>query len=149
MEENREALMHKKEALRRVQQALDNEKHPSFRKFNVVEHGINCKDENGGTALHIAAMCKAINCIKLLLENGAHVDVQNKQGATPLYLTSMGSPDYHIYEAFIEYGADPYLKDYVFDLNPAFFVEFFHKDKPELFEKFKKITSKNTKPGSR
>jgi len=47
---------------------------------------VNAKDEDGGTALMAAACRGDIENLKLLLENGADLNVKKKDGSTALTL---------------------------------------------------------------
>lgn len=55
----------------------------------LIDHGcsVHCEDENGNFPLHIAVQMKdkgALECIRTLLEYGAHADVVNFDGLTAL-----------------------------------------------------------------
>jgi ankyrin repeat protein len=49
---------------------------------------INAVSENGQTALHLAVTVRSESFIRLLIERGAKVDIQDKQGRTPIDLAS-------------------------------------------------------------
>lgn len=49
---------------------------------------INAVSENGQTALHLAAAVRSESFIRFLVERGARVDVQDKQGRTPIDVAS-------------------------------------------------------------
>jgi ankyrin repeat protein len=49
---------------------------------------INAVSENGQTALHLAVTVRSESFIKFLVERGARVDVQDKQGRTPIDVAS-------------------------------------------------------------
>ncbi len=53
----------------------------------AVELGgdINEVDSSGNTALHAAAKLGSLELIQFLVDNGALIDVKNKQGLTPIY----------------------------------------------------------------
>lgn len=65
-------------------------------KFDVVRaylaHGgdVDVRDEEGQTALFLAALNGSGKMVALLLEYGAQVNVRNDWGATPLLLAAMG-----------------------------------------------------------
>ncbi len=50
---------------------------------------VNAANDEGDTALHIAAAKGANAIVQLLVENGARLDVKNKLGQTPLSLTEI------------------------------------------------------------
>ncbi len=57
----------------------------------LIDHGcsVHCEDEDGNFPLHLAAQLKedsALNCVKTLLEYGAHPDIVNFDGHTALEL---------------------------------------------------------------
>ncbi|KAI1183051.1 ANK-repeat protein MBP1 [Nemania serpens] len=47
---------------------------------NTVHHLINMQDNNGNTALHLAAKAKARKCVRALLGRGAASDIPNLEG---------------------------------------------------------------------
>lgn len=51
----------------------------------VVEHGADLAEDNGGTALHWAAVNGHIAIAELLLERGAPLEAVDNEGATPLH----------------------------------------------------------------
>ncbi|XP_071582418.1 uncharacterized protein [Temnothorax nylanderi] len=63
--------------------------------LKVKDININVKTDNGVTQLHSAAKngnnFNNKNVIKVLLENGAHIDVKNNDGKTPLYYATNDS----------------------------------------------------------
>lgn len=55
---------------------------------------MNEKDDGGMLPLGIAARCGHVECVKLLLEHGANVDIKDNMGCTPLHHASeTGSVD--------------------------------------------------------
>src|SRR5439155_17304000 len=55
----------------------------------VVEMGanVNAADDSGITALHYAAFSRLDSVVQFLVEKGASLDVKNKFGETPLWLS--------------------------------------------------------------
>jgi len=49
---------------------------------------VNAVSENGQTALHLAVVVRSESFIRFLIERGARVDVQDKQGRTPIDVAS-------------------------------------------------------------
>jgi len=49
---------------------------------------ISVQDEDGGTALLMAAECGQKNIVELLLDRGARINAQNENGATALHLAA-------------------------------------------------------------
>ena len=76
---------------------------------------VNAKNEFGETALFNAVINEDAEMTKLLINNGADVNVKNKSGNTPLmiiatqYTTSQNK--INIANMLVENGADIYLKD--------------------------------------
>jgi uncharacterized protein len=50
---------------------------------------VNAADEMGNTALHYAAYLRVDSVVQFLVENGARMDVRNKLGETPLWLSEL------------------------------------------------------------
>ena len=49
---------------------------------------LDARENDGGTALHIAAEYGHAECVTLLLDRGARVDARNSNDATPLHLAA-------------------------------------------------------------
>uniref|UniRef100_A0AAU7YKR4 Ankyrin repeat domain-containing protein n=1 Tax=Wolbachia endosymbiont of Oeneis ivallda TaxID=3171168 RepID=A0AAU7YKR4_9RICK len=62
-------------------------------------------NEDGDTALHLAAMKDDLNTVKYLVEKGVEVDVKNKYGATPLHVASIRG-NLEIAQFLLDHGAD-------------------------------------------
>ncbi len=60
-------------------------------KSYLDEHNqlMNAVDKYGNTALHYAAYYNRKEVAKLILDHGAYVDINNKLGHTPLFLSSL------------------------------------------------------------
>ncbi|MEB3177910.1 MAG: ankyrin repeat domain-containing protein, partial [Nostocaceae cyanobacterium] len=74
---------------------------------------INATDIYGRTLLHWAAKSANESVIKFLLDRGAKVNIQDKQGKTPLHFAAVASP-YSTEDALkllIAKGADVNVKD--------------------------------------
>ena len=72
---------------------------------------VNCADDNGNTPLIFA--CERggdVDVVRRLIEEGAQVNWQNKNGMTALMASAL-SGDEAIAECLIAEGSDPYLKD--------------------------------------
>ncbi|MDM8335451.1 ankyrin repeat domain-containing protein [Wolbachia pipientis] len=54
---------------------------------------LNAKDSMGYTALHKAVFSKRFDEVKLLIDKGARVDVQDKHGLTPLFYSVMNNDE--------------------------------------------------------
>ena len=67
-------------------------------------------DDDRRSALHYACGTGNVKCVKLLLVNGAEVDLRDKEGYTPLHIAS-GYMHTEVVNALIESGADPEIKD--------------------------------------
>lgn len=46
---------------------------------------VELKDEEGKTALHVAATCRSVKCIELLMEAGSTIDTVDESGRTPIH----------------------------------------------------------------
>ncbi|WP_353289054.1 ankyrin repeat domain-containing protein [Wolbachia endosymbiont (group A) of Pogonocherus hispidulus] len=62
-------------------------------------------NEDGDTALHLAAVQDDLNAVKHLIEQGANVDVKNKYGGTPLHIASIRG-NLEIAQFLLDHGAD-------------------------------------------
>ena len=87
--------------------------------FDIVEKiihagtDINHCDSNGWTALHFAAQNNDVKIGKLLIDNGASLDLQDKYGNTPLWratFSSKGKGDF--ISMLLVNGADRELKNF-------------------------------------
>jgi ankyrin repeat domain-containing protein 27 len=47
---------------------------------------INAQDMNGNTALHVAITGRHPSCLRILLEHGAELHIENRKSLTPLQL---------------------------------------------------------------
>ncbi|ROQ28856.1 ankyrin repeat domain-containing protein [Gallaecimonas pentaromativorans] len=82
-------------------------------KISTFEHlirkGINTNDIDvyGNTPLHYAVRAKRADIIKSLIDNGAKVNIINKEGVSPLREAFSSLPfDYDSIKTLIENGAD-------------------------------------------
>ena len=55
-------------------------------KYDKHKNLINLQDENGNTALHLAATNNNFNVVKQLINHGADVFLKNNDGKTPLHI---------------------------------------------------------------
>jgi uncharacterized protein len=72
---------------------------------------INTKNEDGKTALMIAIDRRQPEIVKLLIEKGADLNVQDKHGNTALTFTILNIAQSNMAELLIEKGADVDLQD--------------------------------------
>ena len=76
----------------------------------LINSGIdlNAQDMYGNTALHYAAAKKDPEAIKILLEAGSEVDIENRDGITPLHQSLLKNPkSLEATEALLIAGANP------------------------------------------
>jgi ankyrin repeat protein len=71
---------------------------------------VNARDEQGGTALMLAAMANKVEVVKLLLEHGADVNAQSDGGNTAL-IAAAGKGNLEILQLLVDAGADPLIKN--------------------------------------
>lgn len=67
---------------------------------------INKQDTQGDTALHIAAELNQLEIVKLLIENNANPNLENKKGKTPLMKASSKGNE-KIVKYLLDHNADP------------------------------------------
>lgn len=78
---------------------------------------VNARDDNGQTALHIAAGCNDdrydgrsfFDTIEVLLKNGADINAQDKNGKTPLHC--LGFSNVKMLKLLLKYNAEVKIKD--------------------------------------
>lgn len=71
---------------------------------------MNVCDENGQTPLHMAADKESVDCILILLKNGANINAADNEGTTPLHAAVIrGSLD--VTKLLLENGANPDVED--------------------------------------
>jgi len=81
--------------------------------FLIIEHSqdldTRCFDHES-TALHLASRSGHVEAIRVILDNGADADVQNKSDSTPLHMASTGG---HVeaVRLLLEHGANATLQD--------------------------------------
>jgi len=81
---------------------------------NLLASGadVNIIGQGGWTALHFAVQENNIIIAKILLNNGAQVDIQEKYGNTPLFKAVFNcNGDGEMIKLLISYGADKNLKN--------------------------------------
>ncbi|TYZ64880.1 hypothetical protein PybrP1_001103 [[Pythium] brassicae (nom. inval.)] len=71
-----------------------------------------CRDASGNTPLHYAAEGGYLSLCKLLLDNGAHINAQNKSGETPLHF-AISSSHQDVCSYFVRNKADVRICRYV------------------------------------
>lgn len=93
-----------------------------------TEIDINQKDKNGYTPLHFAVQSNTYDVVKVLLDKGANVDIQDKFGNTPLFKSATENTDLKITQVLIHSGADIHVMN-TFGYSPMHFIQ---KNMPEL-----------------
>ena len=78
----------------------------------LIAHGadVNAKDNDGETALMIAASQSNPKILTVLLEAGADIDAQNKKGETAL-MAAAARANLDELKILLVHGADPKLRD--------------------------------------
>src|SRR3982751_2315445 len=61
---------------------------PGLRRLVQQKADVNAAQIDGATALHWAVYHDDVAAVRLLLNAGARVDVQNREGITPLYMAA-------------------------------------------------------------
>lgn len=79
---------------------------------------VNSKDETLSTALHYATRQKQMDLMRLLIEAGVELNIQNNTGSTALHLTEKNIDTIRI---LLEAGANPNIKDNDWDY-PYYFA---------------------------
>lgn len=74
-------------------------------------YGIDFKDENGKTPLHMAAEDHDGKLVKLLLERGANITARDLSGRTPLHL-AVKYESQIVIDLLLENGASVFIRDY-------------------------------------
>ena len=77
---------------------------PAIRQWPGRGAGVNVRDSNGNTPLHLAAYRGYVPEANALIEQGADVNATNRAGATPL-LYGTGSET--LTRTLLEHGANP------------------------------------------
>ena len=111
-------------------------------RYNVLEMLIKSRfpldlpNEQGDTALHIAAQRGNLPHIKALVKQGANYDLLNKASLSPLYLAVLNGKDseYECAEYLLEQGAQSFIDgtDEEKDRSPIFLA--IRQDQPTLLE---------------
>ena len=107
-------------------------RNPTYR-INVND-GIN-NDNN--TVLHLAAYQQHANIVKLLLDNGALVNAQDKEGVTPLGC-ALDQKNFQCTQILLEYGASQTIQDNQGD-TPIFWLYKDYDDQLKLVSTPKEI----------
>ena len=85
--------------------AVDLRNIEAVKQYITAGTDVNTKDEDGRTALHLAAYNGHTEIAKLLLANNADVNVMDAVGQTPLNIAA-GNGDTELVELLIAKGAD-------------------------------------------
>ncbi|MGV3719658.1 MAG: ankyrin repeat domain-containing protein [Actinomycetota bacterium] len=92
---------------RRLRRAIGSYEYPEAQRWLRWGANPNGADENGMTALHVAAShngCVSHNGIELLLKHGANITLRSNWDATPL-LTAASSGSHESATLLLDYGA--------------------------------------------
>lgn len=74
--------------------------------LEILENVVNQKDENGWTPLHEGARGGHVEVVKLLIDNGADINMETEAGETPLYLAEKDlGEDHEVVSFFRSLGA--------------------------------------------
>jgi len=72
-----------------------------------------CRDGDGVSPLHLAALVLDYECSEILLEGGADVNARGQLGSTALHIV-VGNPDMiheHLVKLLRDHGADPHIRN--------------------------------------
>ncbi len=68
--------------------AASNKRHDILKFLLDIDSSlVNEQDDDGDTALNYAAKAKSIECVRLLVDIGANIEIANQKGCTPLIIT--------------------------------------------------------------
>jgi len=84
----------------------------------VAGFDVNARDKKLNTALHLATKAGYLNIMRLLIEAGAELNIQNDSDSTALHLTEKNMDSIRM---LLEAGADPNIKDKDYDY-PYYFA---------------------------
>jgi ankyrin repeat protein len=76
---------------------------------NAATYRVCGRDDKGDTPLYKAASRGNVDCIKLLCDAGADVNVKNQSGVMPLHVAAIRRHTEAV-KLLLHYGADPYQK---------------------------------------
>ena len=84
----------------------------------LLECGANVNEEDNGNAtpLHLASYFKRLEIVRVLLDNGASIDMKNGAGKTPLQIAIVGNDHAHgnsigVARLLLAHGAETYARD--------------------------------------
>ena len=77
---------------------------------------VNEKDNDNATPLHLASYYQRLEIVRVLLNNGASIGMENDQGKTPLQMAIMGNRypqgnDVGVARLLLAHGAEAYARD--------------------------------------
>jgi ankyrin repeat protein len=104
---NADALITKKREHTELHDAIHQGNSKAWLQLIQKDSLLHSKDEQGNTALHLAALHGQVDCVRALLERGADANALNDAEATPLLY---GITDFQIVKALLDHKADPNLK---------------------------------------
>ena len=77
---------------------------------------MNEKDKDNATPLHLASYYRRLEIVRVLLDNGANIDMENDQGKTPLQIAITGNGHAQgdgvgVARLLLAHGAEAYARD--------------------------------------
>ena len=77
---------------------------------------VNEEDNDNATPLHLASYFKRLEIVRVLLDNGASIDMKNGAGKTPLQIAIVGNNHAHgngigVARLLLAHGAEAYARD--------------------------------------
>jgi hypothetical protein len=95
----------------------------------LIAHQADVNFQNsdlGQSALHLAAHYGAKTIVTTLLENGADIEVEDKQGYTALHHVCIGDYEAMVIQQLLDAGADMDVQDSIYGQTPLHVAVLFH-----------------------